>query len=220
MARGPRALIVRGGWEGHSPVAAAEWCAELLGGAGYDVTVSGSLDSYLDTELLEATDLVVQCWTMGRLTDGQSAGLRTAVRRGTGFAGWHGGIVDAFREDTDYQLMTGGQFVYHPAEFVTYEVRPTPAGAVHPATAGIGPYRVTTEQYYVHLAPGIEVLAVSEFTADPDQPALAGALVPVTWTQTWGAGRVFVTTIGHRPADLVVPEVATTIRQGLVWATR
>ncbi|MER5641050.1 ThuA domain-containing protein [Kitasatospora sp. NPDC002227] len=220
MATGPKALIVRGGWEGHSPAATGQWCAQLLGEAGYQVTVSGSLDSYLDAGLLAATDLVVQCWTMGRLSAGQSAGLRTAVRAGTGFAGWHGGIVDAFREDTDYQLLTGGQFVYHPQEFVSYQVTPTAAGASHPALAGIGLYRVTTEQYYVHTAPGVEVLAVTEFAEDQDQPQLAGTVVPVTWAQRWGAGRVFVTTVGHRLADLTVPEVTATIRQGMVWATR
>jgi type 1 glutamine amidotransferase len=220
MTTGLEALIVRGGWEGHSPVAAGEWCAGLLAGAGYSVTVSGSLDSYLDAELLAATDLVVQCWTMGQLTEAQSAGLLAAVRAGTGFGGWHGGVVDAFREDTGYQVMTGGQFVHHPEEFTDYQVRPTAAGACHPATAGVGPYRVTTEQYFVHTAPDVEVLAVTEFGADPDRPELTGAVVPVTWAKGFGAGRVFVTTIGHRLADLAVPEVAATIRQGLVWASR
>ena len=80
----------------------------------YDVTVSDTLDSYLDEALLAATDLIVQCWTMGQITGEQMAGLIRAVRAGTGFAGWHGGIIDAFRNETRYQLMTGGQFVHHP----------------------------------------------------------------------------------------------------------
>ncbi|WP_441248411.1 ThuA domain-containing protein [Kitasatospora sp. McL0602] len=218
--RGRRALLVRGGWAGHAPVAAGEWCAQLLRASGFEVTVSGSLDSYLDAELLAATDLVVQCWTMGRITDEQLAGLSGAVRAGTGFAGWHGGVVDAFRESPDYQLMTGGQFVYHPEEFTTYQVRPVPGRAGHPAVAGIGAYSVTTEQYYVHVDPGVDVLAVTDFAADPDRPELAGTVVPVTWTRSWGAGRVFVTTVGHTLADLEVPEVTATFRQGAAWASR
>ena len=42
-------------------------------------------------------------------------GLRTAIANGTGFAGWHGGIVDSFRLATDYLQMVGGQFAAHAA---------------------------------------------------------------------------------------------------------
>lgn len=66
-------------------------------GSAFGVTVPDSLNSYLDEALLAATDLVVQCWTMGTITSRQADGLSRAVRSGTGFAGWHGGIVDAFR---------------------------------------------------------------------------------------------------------------------------
>ncbi len=114
-----RALVVRGGWDGHAPVAATNRYAGVLKEDGYEVTVSDTLDSYLDAHLLAATDLVVQCWTMGDITAPQLEGLSRAVRAGTGLAGWHGGIVDAFRSDTRYQLMTGGQFVHHPREFTT-----------------------------------------------------------------------------------------------------
>ncbi|GAA1231430.1 ThuA domain-containing protein [Kitasatospora nipponensis] len=218
--RGRQALVVCGGWEGHRPAAAGDRCARILTEAGYRVTVSDSLDSYTDEPLLRATDLVVQCWTMGRISPEQLAGLSRAVRAGTGLAGWHGGIVDAFREEPAYQLMTGGQFVHHPREPVAYTVRPCPGRADHPVLAGVGPFPVTTEQYYVHVDPGVDVLAHSEFALDPDHPELAGTLVPVTWTRAWGAGRVFVTTIGHTLADLAVPEVDAMIRQGMAWVTR
>ncbi|GAA1138314.1 hypothetical protein F4556_005345 [Kitasatospora gansuensis] len=212
------ALVVRGGWAGHAPVEATGHCVRLLEQDGFGVTVSDTLDSYLDDRLLAGTDLVVQCWTMGRITDGQAAGLSRAVRAGTGLAGWHGGIVDAFRDCTDYQLMMGGQFVHHPREFVRYRVDPVAPG--HPVMAGVGPFEVTTEQYYLHVDPAIEVLATTTFTEDPDHPELAGTVMPVTWTRRWGAGRVFVTTIGHTPADLAVPEVELMLRQGMAWASR
>ncbi len=214
------ALIVRGGWSGHDPVGASDRYAAVLKQEGYRVTVSDSLDSYLDDRLPAEADLIVQCWTMGQITDDQAAGLCRAIRAGTGFAGWHGGIIDSFREQTGYQLMTGGQFVHHPAEFTTYEVRPVPQRTGHPVMAGIEPFTVTTEQYYLHLDPAVDVLAVTDYTEDPDHPELAGIVMPVTWTRSWGAGRVFVTAIGHRLADLEVPEVDTMIRRGLAWATR
>jgi uncharacterized protein len=211
------ALVVRGGWEGHVPVDASDRYAGVLIQAGFDVTVSDSLDSYLDEALLAGTDLIVQCWTMGTISGAQARGLSRAVRAGTGFAGWHGGIVDAFRAEPAYSLITGGQFVHHPRGFVSYEVRPVSG---HPAVAGISAFTVNTEQYYVHVDPGNEVLAVTDFVADPEYPDLAGVVMPVTWARHWGDGRVFVTTVGHSLADLEVPEVDTMIREGMAWAAR
>jgi type 1 glutamine amidotransferase len=196
------ALVLRGGWPGHVPVAASDRYVGGLRSLGYEVAVSDSLDSYLDAELLAGTDLVVQCWTMGSISAAQVEGLTAAVRAGTGFAGWHGGIVDSFRDETRYQLMTGGQFVYHPAEFVEYSVR-----------TGGSSFTVHTEQYYVHTDPAIEVHAVTEFVED-------GTTLPVTWTRKWGSGRVFVTTIGHKLDDFDVPEVDRMIIEGLTWASR
>jgi len=214
------ALVVRGGWDGHVPVPASDRYAAALKDEGYDVTVSDTLDSYLDEALLADTDLIVQCWTMGRISDEQVTGLIRAVRAGTGFAGWHGGVIDAFRTETRYQLMTGGQFVHHPREFVTYEVYAVADRADHPVMAGIKPFTVTSEQYYLHMDPAVDVLAVTDYTQDPETPELAGAIMPVTWIRQWGAGRVFVTAIGHRVADLEIPEVDEMIRRGMAWATR
>ena len=202
------------------PVPASDRYAQVLRESGFHVTLSDSLDSYLDDAQLAATDLVVQCWTMGTMSSQQADGLSRAVRSGTGFAGWHGGIVDAFRGEPLYSLVTGGQFVYHPRGFVRYQVRPVADCADHPVLAGVEAFTITTEQYYVHVDPGIDVLAVTDFVADPAYPDLAGVVMPVTWTRRWGTGRVFVTTIGHSVSDLEVPQVDAMIRAGMAWAAR
>ncbi|MGA8454798.1 MAG: ThuA domain-containing protein [Streptosporangiaceae bacterium] len=202
------------------PVPASDRYALVLSESGFEVTLSDSLDSYLDGAQLAATDLVVQCWTMGTMSSQQADGLSHAVRSGTGFAGWHGGIVDAFRGEPLYSLVTGGQFVYHPRGFVRYQVRPVADRADHPVLAGVEAFTLTTEQYYVHVDPGIDVLAVTDFVADPAYPDLAGVVMPVTWTRRWGRGRVFVTTIGHSVSDLEVPQVDAMIRAGMAWAAR
>jgi len=212
----PLAVVVRGGWDGHRPVEATDRYVARLRQRGYEVETFETLDVYLDEPLLSRADLVVQCWTMGRITAEQTDGLRAAVRGGTGFAGWHGGIVDAFRDTTGYQAVTGGQFVHHPHDFVTYEVRPLAARREHPIVAGIGPFTVHTEQYWVHTAPDIDVLAVTDVVQDADEPFV----VPVVWTRRWGAGRVFVTTVGHELKDLEVPAHDEIIMRGLTWATR
>jgi uncharacterized protein len=210
-----RALLVRGGWAGHEPVAATDRYAAALRASGYSVVASQTLDAYLDD--LSEVDLIVQCWTMGQASEEQVAGLDAAVRAGTGFAGWHGGVVDAFRDRPAYHLLTGGQFVHHAKEFVRYEVRVV---ADHPVVAGLGAFEVFTEQYYVHADPSNQVLAVTNYLDDPDLPWVGNPVMPVTWVRRHGAGRVFVTTIGHRLADLEVPEVDSMITRGMAWATR
>ena len=210
-----QALLVRGGWEGHEPVAATDRYAKFLSTQDYDVSTSSTLDAYLDD--LSGVDLIVQCWTMGTITSAQLDGLLAAVVAGTGFAGWHGGIVDAFRDQPYYHLLTGGQFVHHHKEFVDYVVHPV---AEHPIMADLEPFEVHSEQYYLHADPGNEVLANTVYLPDPDRPEIGTPTMPVTWVRHHGAGRVFVTTIGHRMADLEVPAVDEMIRRGLVWATR
>jgi type 1 glutamine amidotransferase len=207
--------VVRGGWEGHDPVAATDRYAKFLSDQRYEVSTSDSLDAYLDD--LSGVDLIVQCWTMGHIAKEQLSGLLAAVRAGTGFAGWHGGFVDAFRDQPEYHLLTGGQFVHHHKEFTTYAVHPV---GTHEIVAGLETFEVHSEQYYVHADPGNEVLATTDYLPDPDRPEIGTPTMPVTWVRQHGAGRVFVTTIGHRVADLELPAVDEMIRRGMLWATR
>jgi type 1 glutamine amidotransferase len=215
-----RALVVRGGWEGHSPQEATDRFIPFLCDQGFDVAVSETLDSYLDAESMARTDLVVQCWTMGEITKEQRTGLTDAVRGGAGFAGWHGGIADAFRADLEYNFMVGGQFICHPGDFIDYAVDIVPDKKTHPIVEGLGTFAVHTEQYYVHADPSLDVLATTRFSAHPDYPWIDGVVAPVVWTKPWGAGQVFCCTVGHKVEDLDVPEVRTIIERGLLWASR
>lgn len=204
-------LIVRGGWAGHEPVA----CTDLFLGlfAGHNVRVSDSLAVY--DEPLDDVDLIVQCWTGGTLTARQEANLVSRVAAGAGFAGWHGGMVATFYEASRYQYMVGGRFLCHPGDFVDYRVAVT---GRHPITDGIDSFDVHTEQYFCHVDPGLEVLATTTFEGLHGAPETAGVTMPVVWTRRFGAGRVFVNTLGHSPADLLVPETHTITSRGLRWA--
>jgi hypothetical protein len=210
-----RALIVRGGWEGHSPVEATEMFRPGLTDAGFDVEIAEDLDVYTDAAKLAATDLIVQCWSMGRLTPEQCDGLVTAVRDGAGFAGWHGGIVATFQDSPDYLRMVGGMFLYHPDGFLDYEVRISRSQSSHPIVAGLPDFTVHTEQYWMLSDSLNTVLATTEF-GPPEQPAT----MPVAWTRNWGKGRIFFSAIGHRTEDLWDPAVYTLTHRGLVWASR
>ncbi|WP_244315287.1 ThuA domain-containing protein [Streptomyces glaucescens] len=216
-----RALVVRGGWEGHDPVTLTDLFVPFLKDSGYTVDTAEDLAVYEDAERLAATDLVVQCWTMGDITAEQSRGLSAAVRAGTGLAGWHGGIVDAFRGDLDYFLLTGGQFLMHPPGFVDHTVNLVPERSGHPVTRGLADFRVHTEQYWVATDPAVDVLATTTFAADQYRADReARVVMPAVWTRRHGAGRVFVSAIGHKADDFDVPEVRTLTERGLLWASR
>ncbi len=215
------ALAVWGGWEGHEPRQAVGRFVSFLEGQGYAVEVADTLDAYLDAEKLRGLDLIVQCWTMGTITKEQERGLLDAVKGGVGLAGWHGGLIDAFRNNPEYQFMTGGQWVAHPGNVIDYTVNI----AVHddPITAGLGNFRMHSEQYYVHSDPANEVLVTTTFTADSGgqhAPWITGTVMPVVWKRRYGAGRVFCCTLGHKAHEFDVPEARALVERGLLWASR
>ncbi|GLZ00449.1 hypothetical protein Acsp02_77010 [Actinoplanes sp. NBRC 103695] len=210
-----RALIVRGGWDGHEPIACTELFRDFLEGNGFSLRIADSLDVYTDAHALREADLIVQCWTGGRLTGEQEEGLVERVAAGAGFAGWHGGVLAVGYEASRYQYMVGGRFLFHPGGFVDHTVAVT---GDHPITRGLRDYDVHTEQYYCHVDPTLEVLATTTFDGHPEAPETAGAVMPVTWIRPFGAGRVFVTTLGHAPSDLLIGPTRTMVERGLLWA--
>src|SRR5947209_10267090 len=100
--RQQKALVVRGGWEGHQPVKSTELFIPFLERSGFQVRVEESTEVYADDAEMADTDLILQCVTMSEITKEQLAGLIAAVTAGTGFTGWHGGIADSFRASSDY----------------------------------------------------------------------------------------------------------------------
>src|ERR1700712_778161 len=127
-----RALVVRGGGEGHSPGEATDRFIPFLEEQGFAVEVHDGPEAYDDRASLHAADLVLQCYTQGVASDQQVTNLAGAVAAGTGLAGWHGGIVDSYRASPDYLHLTGGQWAAYPGGFVDYEVEVVADRRDHP----------------------------------------------------------------------------------------
>ncbi len=212
-----KALIIYGGWDGHSPKATSELVAGDLRTAGFDVTVSDTLDALLDAEKLKTYDLIVPNWTMGQISGDQEKALLAAIESGAGLGGFHGGMGDAFRNASSYQFVVGGQFVAHPDNMKDYVVHI--AKASDPIVAGLKDFAVHSEQYYMHVDPSNEVLATTTFNTT-SAPWVNGTVMPVVWKRQYGAGRVFYHSIGHSPAELQIPEVREITNRGLAWAAR
>ena len=118
---GKKALIVWGGWDGHTPERSADIVAELLGKHDFGVTIDSTTEAFADERLGEY-DLIVPVITMSRIEKEELTNLLASVRAGTGLAGFHGLMCDSFRNEPDYQFMTGGQWVAHPGNIIDYTV--------------------------------------------------------------------------------------------------
>ena len=211
------ALMVWGGWEGHEPFRCTEIFRPLLEEAGFAVEVSDTLDAYLNAEKMAAYHLIVQVYTMSTITREQEQGLLSAVQGGVGFAGWHGGMADAFRNNTEYQFMVGGQWVAHPGNIIDYTVNIVDHD--DPITAGLADFRMHSEQYYMHVDPINQVLATTTFSGEYCE-WVDGVVMPVVWKRRYGKGRVFYSSLGHVAVDFDVPEAKEIERRGMLWASR
>lgn len=213
------ALIVWGGWDGHQPQQVAELFEQELTRRGFNVEVSHTLDSYLDGEKLKTLDLIVPCWTMDAISRDQANGLFEAVKSGVGIGGVHGGMCDSFRASTEYQFMTGGQWVAHPGnDGVEYTVDVRDPD--HFITQG-SPHtiHVKSEQYYLHVDPAVRVLATTRFPVADGPHVKNGAFdMPTVWTKYYGEGRVFYNALGHQANIVAQPDILQLTVRGLLWA--
>ena len=214
------ALIFWGGWDGHEPEKVAERFRLLLEGEGFAVEVVHGPQN-IPVERLSQFDLLIPMITMCPMEGAVSAAIRQAVADGAGLAGCHGGMCDACREDTEWQFMCGGQWVSHPGnDGVRYTVNIV-RGA-NAITAGIEDFEVTSEHYYMHVDPAVEVLATTRFPlVEGCHAANRPVDMPVAWTKYWGKGRVFYCSLGH--IDNVFdnsPSAQELILKGMLWATR
>jgi type 1 glutamine amidotransferase len=218
-----RALIVWGGWDGHEPDKVANLFDEILRAEGFATEISDTLDSFSAPEGISHFNLIVPIWTMGEISADQRNGVIHAVcNDGVGLAGCHGGMCDAFRNDTEWQFMTGGQWVAHPGnDGVRYTVR-LRHGDPHPIIDGLGDFEVVSEQYYLHTDPGNDVLATTRFpTQGHDGPHSQNPCeMPQIWTKMYGKGRVFYNALGHHREVLEGTVPREIMRRGFLWAAR
>ncbi len=109
-----KVLIFQGGWDGHEPQLTSKRFGAIMEKEGYQVEIYDTLDCLADREKLCEYSLIVACWTGGNIPWDYTKNVSYAVGKGTGLAGCHGGMCDSFRQDTEWQFITGGQWVSHP----------------------------------------------------------------------------------------------------------
>lgn len=211
-----KALVFRGGWEGHDPVGSSDIVAAELQKRQMTVDIFDNQECLLKRDLT-AYDVIIPVWTMGDISNEAEKALLAAVAGGVGIGGWHGGMCDAFRNHTDYQFMTGGQWVAHPGGVIDYQVNII---SDDPIVSGIRDFAVRSEQYYMHVDPGNEVLATTRFNGDIC-PWIDGTVMPVVWKRKYGQGKVFFCSLGHQGEEFkTCPQLLEIVVRGILWAAK
>ena len=214
---GKKILIVWGGWEGHEPKQCVDIFAPWLTEQGFEVEISHTLDAYNDAAKLKSLALIVQVVTQAQISPKQEKNLEEAVKSGVGLAGWHGGLADAFRSNTEYEFMVGGSWVAHPGGIIDYDVHVT--NPTDPITRGLADFHMKSEQYYMLVDPNVEALATTTFQGQP-APWVKGTVMPVVWKKMYGGGRIFYASLGHVAKDFDVPQARAIVQRGMLWAAR
>ena len=214
-----KALIFWGGWKGHEPEKVSLRFKSLLEKNGFSVDLCEGLECLEDREKLLTYDLLVPCVTGSTLPRETEKNVSYAISRGVGIAGGHGGMCDSFRNSTEWQFITGGQWVSHPGgDGVTYTVNIHHGAS--PIIEGMDNFEVTSEHYYLHVDPSVEVLASTRFPLVNFYHAANKPIdMPVVWTKYWGLGRVFYCSLGHH--DDVFdnsPSASVLMERGMLWA--
>ena len=215
-----KALIFFGGWHGHEPEPISARFARILEKNGFAVDRVEGVECLSDAEKLLEYDLIVPVMTMSELPRAYEKNISYAISHGVGLAGAHGGMCDAFRASVDWQFITGGQWVSHPGgDSVTYTVNINHGSS--PITEGLEDFTVTSEQYYLHVDPAIEILATTRFPVyNYYHSANKPVDMPVAWTKYWGLGRVFYCSLGHHDDEFdKFPTAEILMERGMLWAS-
>ncbi len=211
-----KVLMVWGGWDGHKPELFANHVENWLIKEKADYKINNGLDAYDNYDELIKYDLIIQSVTIGEISKKQEENLVKAVLNGVGIAGAHGGLVDSFRKNTNYQFMIGGQFVAHPGGMIKHKVKMLN----DELTSGISDFDILSEQYYMHYDPSVEIIGETKFDGDA-YPWIKDVVMPVAWKKIYGKGNVFFISIGHAPDEFMVYEDGwELLTRGFMWAIR
>lgn len=215
-----RALIFWGGWLGHEPEQQAIRFQKILQNHDFEVSVCQGTECLNEKEKLADYDLMIPLTTMAEISSEQCKNITEAVAHGVGLAGCHGGMCDAFRQNTNWQFMTGGQWVSHPGgDGIEYTVHICHGSS--PIVEGLKDFTVCSEQYYLHIDPAVEVLATTRFPlVNYYHCSNKPVDMPVAWTKYWGIGRVFYCSLGHHD-DVFdkFPTAQVLMERGMLWAS-
>jgi type 1 glutamine amidotransferase len=189
--------------------------AAEAGGLAVTTTLREASDlDRLTAASLAEHDLLCLVHTSGSLpfSDGQKQAILDFVAGGHGFVGVHGASTICY-DWLEYGAMLGGQFNGHPPA-APFTVVVEDGG--HPATRHLPERFEVTDELYTFRSNPRDVAHVL-LSAPAGALGLEGDL-PLAWTKTHGAGRVYYNGLGHFDATWDEPSFRAQIAGGLRWA--
>ncbi len=149
----------------------------------------------LSPESLKNYDGVVFASTTGDLPIPDPQALLDWIKAGHAFIGIHA-ASDTFHGWPDFAAMLGGEFQHHGPQVSVECLNQDPA---HPATAALGK-SWTIQQEEIYQFKNYDAAKVHDLlimTKHPEHKEITGHF-PVSWCKSYGAGKIFYTSLGHR----------------------
>jgi uncharacterized protein len=220
---GAKVYLLSGGKRNHHGYRdQAFYLANVLENTGrFEVTI-GEDAAILETPAIRKYDLIIVNADRRdpefKFSEAQQKALFEFVASGHGYVSIHGADNAAQDWLPAWKEMLGGVFSHfglpdartRKGKFTVKIVDTS-----HPITAGLGDFPLEDELYYqLQMLPDIRPLATIEYQ---------GTAWPVAWTHTYGKGRVFHTTMGHRDFGpnkkdpLQDPNLSRMIVQAVEW---
>lgn len=150
----------------------------------------------LGPESLKNYDAVIFANTTGDLPLPDRDGFLNWIRSGHAFIGFHS-ASDTLHSWPGYREMLGGEFAGHGPQI---PVTALSQSSEHPATRMLKPaWEITQEEIYQfknYTPEAVQELLVLDRRPDPKNPE--SGRFAVSWCRSYGEGRVFYTSLGHR----------------------
>ena len=144
--------------------------------------------------------------------------VRAGEVLGGAFVGMHC-ATDTLYEYAPYQRMIGGAFDGHPWH---QEIRVDVIDGAHPATAALERGFLITDEIYQFrdfvATPLRQLLRLEPSSVDISKGARQDGNYAIAWCREYGEGRVFYTSLGHRPEVWMDPRYRGHLLGGLKWA--
>jgi type 1 glutamine amidotransferase len=148
----------------------------------------------LSPESLKNYDAVVFASTTGDLPIPDPQGLLDWIRQGHGFIGIHA-ASDTFHHWPGYIDMLGGEFFHHDQQVGVECLNEDPQ---HPANAQLGKTWVISQEEIYQFQNYDPAKVHDLLIMDKHPKTRAEGHFPVSWCKSYGEGRVFYTSLGHR----------------------
>jgi type 1 glutamine amidotransferase len=160
----------------------------------WEVSLKAALQK-LSPESLKNYDGVIFASTTGDLPLPDKQGFLDWIKAGHAFIGIHA-ASDTFHGYPEFIAMLGGEFLHHGKQLSVECLNEDPQ---HPATAHLGKsWTLTQEEVYQFKSyDATKVHDLLDLDKKPQEPFTPGHY-PVAWSKSFGSGKVFYTSIGHR----------------------